>query len=154
MTARYGIKEVAARTGFPAATLRFYDEIGLAPAPERTAAGYRRYDDASLQRLAFIARARQLGCSLDEIRQLAGAWDGGTCGPVQDQLRDLVVARVADTRQRITELTALADDLQRATVISQPTVRAGARPRRRAAAAARKVSDVRSSARAAEEQRR
>lgn len=70
------IKEVAERTGFSAPTLRYYEEIGLLPAPTRTAAGYRTYDEATVERLAFIARAKWLGCSLDEIADLttAGSW--------------------------------------------------------------------------------
>ena len=81
------IKEVAERSGFSAPTLRYYEEIGLLPEPARTAAGYRIYDETTVERLAFIARAKQLGCSLEEIADLTMAWDGGRCGPVQDRLR-------------------------------------------------------------------
>ena len=63
----YKIKEVADRSGFTAATLRYYEEIGLLPEASRTPAGYRLYDDGTLDRLAFIARAKQLGCTLEEI---------------------------------------------------------------------------------------
>ncbi len=61
----YRIAEVAERSGFPAATLRYYERVGLLPEPSRTAAGYRDYDDRTLERLAFIARAKRLGCSLE-----------------------------------------------------------------------------------------
>jgi len=74
VTTGYQIKDVAERTGFTPATLRYYEEIGLLPASTRTAAGYRIYDDSSLDRLAFIARAKQLGCSLGEIADLR--WRG------------------------------------------------------------------------------
>ena len=74
------IKDVAQRTGFSAATLRYYEDIGLLPPAARTDAGYRLYGADTLDRLAFIARAKQLGCSLDEIATLNGAWDGGECG--------------------------------------------------------------------------
>ena len=63
---------VAHRSGFSAATLRYYEEIGLLPEASRTPAGYRLYDDRTLDRLAFISRAKQLGCSLDEITDLTG----------------------------------------------------------------------------------
>ena len=81
---------------------------------ERTAGGYRSYDDEALARLAFIARAKQLGCTLDEISDLSIAWDGGRCGPVQDRLRDLVAAKLADAQARIAELVTVSAELQRA----------------------------------------
>jgi DNA-binding transcriptional MerR regulator len=80
----------------------------------RTEAGYRLYDDASLQRLRFIARAKQLGCSLDEVADLSEAWDGGRCAHVQERLRATVEAKVAEAQRRIAELTVLTADLQRA----------------------------------------
>jgi len=110
----YRIAEAARRSGFSAATLRYYEDIGLVPPAERTTAGYRRYGDRDLERLAFVARAKQLGCTLDEIADLAEAWDGGSCGPVQRRLRELVDTKVAETRRGIAELASLAADLERA----------------------------------------
>jgi MerR family transcriptional regulator, copper efflux regulator len=112
--AGYTIKDVAERSGFTAATLRYYEEIGLLPQSIRTAAGYRVYHDDTLERLAFIARAKQLGCSLDEIADLSIAWEGGRCGPVQDRLRTVVADKLADAQQQIVELMTLSAELQRA----------------------------------------
>lgn len=114
MSATYRIAEVARRSGFPLATLRYYDDIGLLPAPARTAAGYRLYDDRSLELLAFVARAKRLGCSLEEITELASAWAGGVCGPLQDRLRRVVDAKLADARGRLAETQTFIDELQRA----------------------------------------
>jgi DNA-binding transcriptional MerR regulator len=114
MTTTLLIKEVAQRSGFTAATLRYYEDIGLLPQAVRSTAGYRQYDERVLDRLAFIARAKQLGCSLDEISDLAMAWDGGRCGPVQDRLSQVVTAKLADTRRQIAELTVLAQELEHA----------------------------------------
>ena len=111
----YKIKDVAERSGFSAATLRYYEEIGLLPETTRTDAGYRLYDDRALERLAFIARAKRLGCSLDEIVDLCAAWDGGTCGPVQDRLRAAVADKLAVAQRQIIELAVLTSDLQRST---------------------------------------
>ncbi len=108
------IADVARRSGFTPATLRYYEEIGLLPAPERTAGGYRIYGDATLARLAFIARAKQLGCTLEEISDLTLAWDGGQCGPVQDRLRMLVARKQDDAQARISELIALSAELRHA----------------------------------------
>ena len=114
VTTAYRIKEVAERSGFSAATLRYYEDIGLLPESSRTPGGYRTYDDHTLDRLAFIARAKQLGCSLDEIADLLVAWDGGSCGPVQDRLRIAVAEKVAAAQQQIVELMTLTAELQRA----------------------------------------
>lgn len=107
------IAEVASRSGFPAATLRYYEQIELLPAPPRTSAGYRAYDGSVLPRLAFVARAKALGCSLDEIADLMPAWDGGRCAPVQARLRELAAARVQDAESRASELAAFTADLRR-----------------------------------------
>jgi DNA-binding transcriptional MerR regulator len=114
VTDGYRIKDVAERSGFTAATLRYYEGIGLLPESTRTAAGYRMYDERTLDRLAFIARAKQLGCTLEEIADLTLAWDGGQCGPVQDRLRTVVADKLAGARQQIVELMTLTSELQRA----------------------------------------
>jgi DNA-binding transcriptional MerR regulator len=112
----YRIAEVARRSGFSAATLRYYEEIGLLPEPARTKAGYRLFDEHALERLTFIARAKQLGCTLEEIADLSTAWDGGQCGPLQDRLRAIVAAKQAEASDRVLELTILSADLRRAAV--------------------------------------
>lgn len=114
MTTAYRIKDIAERSGFTAATLRYYEDIGLLPESTRTPAGYRLYDDHTLDRLAFIARAKQLGCTLDEIADLTLAWDGGQCGPVQDRLRAVVADKLAGAQQQIAELMTLSSELQQA----------------------------------------
>jgi len=108
------IKDVADASGFTAATLRYYEQIGLLPETSRTSSGYRIYDQRTLDRLAFIARAKQLGCSLDEITGLTTAWDGGQCGPIQDQLRQLVAGKIAAAQNQIGELVTFAAELQQA----------------------------------------
>lgn len=108
------IKQVADATGFTAATLRYYEQIGLLPEASRSSAGYRLYDQRTLDRLAFIARAKQLGCNLEEIAGLATAWDGGQCGPVQDQLRDLVAAKIDAAQCQMAELMTFAAELRQA----------------------------------------
>ena len=107
------IAEVARRSGFPAATLRYYEQVDLLPAPQRTAGGYRAYDESVLTRLAFIARAKTLGCTLDEIADLMPRWDGGRCAPVQDRLRELAATKVTDAQARTAELAAFTADLRR-----------------------------------------
>jgi DNA-binding transcriptional MerR regulator len=114
---------VADRSGFSASALRFYEGIGLVEPTTRTDAGYRIYDDRSLARLAFIARAKQLGCSLDEITDLVAIWDGDRCGPVQRRFHDLVSAKLIEAQRQIAELTALTDQLHAAAAqLSGPAI--------------------------------
>ena len=107
----YRISDVARRTGLPTSTLRYYERIGLLAAPGRTDSGYRAYEERALERLAFIAHARALGLRLDEIGELADLWDADRCGPVQERLRTLITARIADTQERANALIELSSEL-------------------------------------------
>lgn len=64
------IGDVAKRTGVPTPTIRYYEDIGLLPAPARSGAGYRHYDASTVEELLFIRKAQALGFSLDEISQI------------------------------------------------------------------------------------
>lgn len=64
------IGELAEVLGLNPKTIRYYEQIGLLPQPQRTRAGYRLYSDADLERLRFIVRAKAVGLSLDEIREV------------------------------------------------------------------------------------
>lgn len=108
----YTIGEVAEHSGFTASALRYYEGIGLVVPAARTGAGYRLYDDGTLARLAFIARAKQLGCTLEEIHDLVGLWDGDRCGPVQRRFHELVTAKMAAAEASIAELAAFRSQLR------------------------------------------
>lgn len=109
---RYRIAEVSDLTGFTPATLRFYESAGVLAPPARTPSGYRIYDDRDIERLRLIARARELGCTLDEIAGLMQAWENDECGPVKHRLRTLVDAKVTDVMRHIAEQIAFAAQLQ------------------------------------------
>lgn len=109
---RYRIAEVSRRTGFTATTLRYYEDVGVLAPPERTPAGYRVYDDRAVERLRLVARAKDLGCSLEEIAGLVEAWDGDDCGPVKHRLRSLVSTKVTEIERHITEQQSLAAELR------------------------------------------
>jgi MerR family mercuric resistance operon transcriptional regulator len=74
------------RSGVNVETIRYYERIGLLPAPPRSASGYRIYSSAHADRLQFVRRARDLGLSLDEVRRLLGLADqkSSSCGKVRD----------------------------------------------------------------------
>jgi DNA-binding transcriptional MerR regulator len=107
------ITDVARRTGVPTSTLRYYDRRGLLASSGRADNGYRQYDERALDRLRFIARAKELGCSLEEIVTLVGAFDED-CGEVQTPLRDLVDGKITIAQRRVAELVALTAQLQEA----------------------------------------
>lgn len=108
----YRIGEVAAQTGFPPSTLRYYEDEGLLPEPARTSAGQRLYTDAHVERLRFMARGKRLGLTLEEIAELADAWENQACSITHDQLLELLDAKLAHVHDEITELTSFADQLQ------------------------------------------
>lgn len=99
MVDTYRISQLAERSGIPASTLRFYGSAGLLPA-ERSPAGYRLYDDAAVDRLAFIGTAKRLGLPLDAIAELLQVWENGACAQVKTDLRPLLQARLAAAEQR------------------------------------------------------
>jgi MerR family copper efflux transcriptional regulator len=110
----YTIGQIAERTGFSTSALRFYERHGLLTPAGRSDAGYRLYDEQSLARLRFIDRAKQLGCTLEEVADLAELWEADDCGPVQARLHELVTARIADAQRRSTDLVAFTAQLQTA----------------------------------------
>lgn len=108
----YRISEVSARTGFSPAALRYYEEIGLIPEPERTPAGYRVFDEEHLELLDFISRAKRLGLPLEEITTLAEAWSRNDCRSTQDQLVALLTTKLAQIRHRIGDLARFGEQLE------------------------------------------
>lgn len=105
------IGELGERTGVNPKTVRYYEQIGLLPEPERLASGYRSYGDEDATRLMFIKTAQRLGMTLDEIGEILALRDGGRrpCGYVRGVLR----REVADLDRRIRELRRLRRELVR-----------------------------------------
>jgi MerR family mercuric resistance operon transcriptional regulator len=86
-------------------TIRYYEKIGVMPSPARSAGGYRIYRAEHVRRLHFIRRGRELGFSLDELRELLRLVDGHayTCGEVHA----LTVEHLTAIRQKIVDLRRL-----------------------------------------------
>ena len=97
------IGEAAAQAGVPAKTIRFWEDQQLLPPPARTPAGYRDYDRAILERLAFIRNAQAAGLTLEHIRQVLGIRDGGQ--PPCVHVTGLIARRLAEVEARLAELT-------------------------------------------------
>jgi DNA-binding transcriptional MerR regulator len=107
------MSELAGRSGVPASTLRYYERIGLVEPLGRSDNGYRVYEEATVERLAFIGRAKRLGMSLDDVATLVEAWFAGECEPLQDRLRVFVTARIGELRDWIAEDSAFERQLER-----------------------------------------
>jgi len=103
------IHELAQHTGIPAKTIRYYESIGLLPLPKRASNNYRQYEPADVERLRFIASARILGFSLEDISEILGARDNGIA-PCQRVL-DTISQRINEIDQRIAALLTLRDSL-------------------------------------------
>src|SRR4051812_32252691 len=99
------IGELAARAGVNPKTIRYYESIGLLPAPAREPSGYRMYAGDDEDRLAFIKAAQRLGMRLEEIGEVLALRDRGEppCGYVRSVVRD----EIASIEARIQELHAL-----------------------------------------------
>lgn len=109
--------DLARLTGCNLETIRYYENIGVMPDPPRTSKNYRAYDDSHVARLRFVMRSRDLGFTLEEIRDLLGLVDGkaGTCADVQSLASrhiEAVRAKIADL-QRIEKV--LSETVSRCT---------------------------------------
>ncbi|WP_293142518.1 heavy metal-responsive transcriptional regulator [Okeania sp. SIO3I5] len=105
------IGQVAALSGFPIKTIRYYEDIGLLePSVERSESGYRLFEESVLGRLGFIKRAKSLGLSLREISEILVIRDRGElpCREVQHKL----TTKVQDITSQIEALENLKTELQ------------------------------------------
>lgn len=119
--------ELARRAGCNAETVRYYERIGLLPAPARTAAGHRVYGPADIRRLAFVRRARAMGFGLEEIRDLLGDAAGrdDACRRARTVTRrqiDAVRRRIADLRTIERTLESMATACETAEGPSCPVI--------------------------------
>ena len=105
----FPIGQLAQQTGVKVPTIRYYEEIGLLPAPDRTESQRRAYGAGAVQRLRFIRHARELGFEIDAIRTLLALQDDPNqpCGTADTIAR----ARLSEVEQRIRSLTALKAEL-------------------------------------------
>lgn len=107
------IGALAERTGVAAETIRYWEEEGVLPEAERSEAGYRLYDEESVERLRFVRRAQALGLQLDDIAEILALVEGRgiePCAHVEAKLRE----RLGQVRERIRELEELRGRLRSA----------------------------------------
>ena len=104
------IGEISARSGVPAKTIRFWEELRVLPEASRTPAGYRDYDAGVIERLSFVRHAQAAGFTLDQIRQVLDIGDSGN--PPCLHVRELIDGRLAEVDARITELRSTRRQLR------------------------------------------
>ena len=103
------IGQAAANSALTAKMIRHYEEIGLIPSPSRQASNYRDYDQADVHRLRFIRRARDLGFSIDRIRDLLKLWsDRNRCS---SEVKAIAMAHVAELEVKIEHMREMARTL-------------------------------------------
>jgi DNA-binding transcriptional MerR regulator len=103
------IGELAKETGVKVVTIRYYERVGVLTAARRTSGNYRNYGLDHLRRLCFIRRCRDLGFSLDEVRELLrlSSENGPSCEEVcqmADRHRRAIEKRIADLKRLASEL--------------------------------------------------
>ena len=107
MPTLFSIGSLSDATGCKVETIRYYEKIGLMPEPARSEGGQRRYHRSHRERLQFIRHSRELGFTLDNIRELLACCE-------QHQHADAVARRHRDAVQnRISALAALRNELER-----------------------------------------
>ena len=99
------IGKISASSGVNIETIRYYERIGILPAPPRSEGGHRLYDEEHLKRLSFVRRCRELGFSLDDVRALFRLVDGGdfTC----DEVKAMTLDHLGGVRRRIADLRTM-----------------------------------------------
>ncbi|HBP6069235.1 TPA: Cu(I)-responsive transcriptional regulator [Pseudomonas aeruginosa] len=106
----HNIGEASALAAVSAKMIRHYESIGLIPEPPRTFAGYRLYSDSDVQRLQFIKRARTLGFSTKQIKELLSLWDDRSRASAD--VKRLANAHAAELAQRVKEMQAMQRTLE------------------------------------------
>jgi MerR family mercuric resistance operon transcriptional regulator len=104
------IGELSRRTGCIVETIRFYERIGIMPAPPRSPGGQRIYTVQDEKRLTFIRRGNELGFSLEEVRGMLGMVDGGdySCADIETITR----SHIKDVKRKISDLRKIKKVLE------------------------------------------
>lgn len=105
------IGKAAAASGVSAKMIRYYESVGLIPPARRTDTAYRVYSDEDVHVLRFIRRARDLGFSVDAIRELLTLWRDKS--RASSDVKRIALEHVAELESRIAALQDMAGTLRR-----------------------------------------
>ncbi|WP_342069948.1 Cu(I)-responsive transcriptional regulator [Yoonia algicola] len=103
------IGEAATKAGLPAKTIRYYEDIGLVK-PGRDTNGYRAFAQADIHKLTFLARARALGFSIEDCRDLLALWED--TGRASADVRQIAQEHLARIEAKIADLEDMRDTLK------------------------------------------
>lgn len=104
------IGEAAKASGVSAKMIRHYEGVGLFPEASRTESGYRQYTDKDVSTLRFIRQSRDLGFSIEQIRELLGLWQNRR--RPSRQVKALAQAHIQELEQKLKELHAIKATLE------------------------------------------
>jgi Cu(I)-responsive transcriptional regulator len=105
------IGEAAAQSGVPPKTIRYYEDIGLVGPAPRTGNGYRAYGASDVHVLRFVQRARSLGFSVNECRQLLDLYRNPHRASIE--VKALTLRRIAELDRKMAELATMRAALVR-----------------------------------------
>jgi DNA-binding transcriptional MerR regulator len=108
---RLKIGDLARITGLSIKTIRYYERRRLLEPPSRTEAGYRLYGSEEVARLQFIQRAKLLGLTLEEIRELVELAASCNKGEIVPRLEEVLEAKLLETERKLEELSAFRENL-------------------------------------------
>jgi DNA-binding transcriptional MerR regulator len=108
---RLKIGELARQTGLSIKTIRYYESRGLLEKPPRTEGGYRLYGPEEVARLRFVQRAKLLGLTLEEIRELVEVAVRCNEGEIVPRLEEVLEAKLKETKRKMAELSAFHQNL-------------------------------------------
>jgi len=116
----YSIGDLSRRTGVKITTIRYYEQMGLIDAPERSAGNQRRYSQAGLKRLSFIRHSRDLGFSIEDIRELLELSQHGEepC----DNAHEIAARHLKQIKAKLARLKRLETELGRLSACSAGSI--------------------------------
>jgi len=107
--AAMNVGQAAKASGVSAKMIRYYEEIGVLPAPQRAANGYRAFSERDVHTLRFIRRARDLGFSVQQIRQLVGLWRDRSRPSAE--VKRIALTHIEELDRKIEETRAMRNTL-------------------------------------------
>ena len=113
MERKFTIGQLAELADVPRKTIRYYEEVGVLPLPDRSETKYRLYSEIDVRRVELVRRARALDMGLAEVRELVEWASTGSCNNFQERFQEVLHRKLEEVDQRIADLQHLKQDLQR-----------------------------------------
>ena len=112
MEGKLTIGQLSELAGVPRKTIRYYEEVGVLPPPDRSDARFRLYSDIDVRRVELVRRARALDMGLADMRELVEWASAGSCNDFQERFQEVLRRKLGEVDQRIADLEHLKQDLR------------------------------------------